>query len=73
MLPAAQTISIAVDELNDLTDDLWTLTMLGSDFARLALGSPIWVWEDVQDAHGGPAVSFVESDSGDPCGRRLHQ
>lgn len=46
----AQSISITVDELNALTDDLWTLTMLLSDFGKLALGLPIWVYEDRGEA-----------------------
>ncbi len=47
--PAAQSIPIDVDELNVLTDDLWTLAALVVDFGKLAFRLPLWVWKDEPD------------------------
>lgn len=47
--PAAQAITIAVDELNAMTDDLWTLVVLVVDFGKLAFRMPLWIWKDEPD------------------------
>ncbi len=60
-VPAAQWISITVDELNAFADDLWTLTMLVSDFGTLALGLSRWVYED---SPSGRAMSLAGPESG---------
>ena len=44
--PAAVAVPIEPDELNTVTDDIWTLTMLVLDFGKLALHLPFWVWKD---------------------------
>lgn len=60
-LPAAQIIPINVDELDALTDDLWTLAMLVLDFGKLALRLPLWVYKDEPD---GRYLMAPEKDSG---------
>jgi len=57
---AAQTIAITVDELDALTDDLWTLAVLVLDFGKLALHLGFWVWRD--DADGRVLVPPGEHD-----------
>ncbi|MGD0455935.1 MAG: hypothetical protein ABSB69_20310 [Solirubrobacteraceae bacterium] len=47
--PAAKSMPLGIPELNEMADDLWTLTILMADFGKLALGLPTWIYADGPD------------------------
>lgn len=48
--PGARSIELKVELMNEMSDDLWTLTMLVIDFGKLALQLPLMLYERHKDS-----------------------